>query len=92
MTLEEILVITIGIFLVIALLVMRWCERNTYVLGIGWAIKRKIHCWRKYKMQKEEPPPGVGARKRQCQINDKCNIAQKRRKINDRNQNQATGA
>lgn len=45
MILEDFLVITIGIFLVIALLVMRWCERNTYVLGIGWAIKRKIYLW-----------------------------------------------
>lgn len=31
MTLEEILVIMIGIFLVIAQLVMWWCQRNVYV-------------------------------------------------------------
>ena len=52
MTLEYFLVITIGIFLVIAQLVMRWCEKNTYVLGIGWAIKRKIYLWRQNKMKK----------------------------------------
>ena len=49
MTLEEILVIITFIYLFVALLVMRWCERNTYVLGIGWAIKRKINLWRQNK-------------------------------------------
>jgi len=49
MSLEDLLVITIGIFLVIAYLVMKWCERNTYVLGVGWAIKRKVYLWHQNK-------------------------------------------
>ena len=45
MTLEEFLIIGISIFLAIAYLIMKWCEKNTYVLGIGWAIKHKIYLW-----------------------------------------------
>lgn len=45
MTLEEFLIIGISIFLAIAYLIMKLYEKNTYVLGIGWAIKHKIYLW-----------------------------------------------
>lgn len=44
MTLEEMIAIVCGIWCIVCLVGMAWCRKNTYILGIGWAIKNKISC------------------------------------------------
>lgn len=49
MTIEEFLGIFCAIWCIVCLVCMAWCRKNTYVLGIGWAIKNS---YKKYKEQK----------------------------------------
>lgn len=49
MTIEEFLGIIGAIWCIICLVGMAWCRKNTYVLGIRWAIKN-THL--KYKEQR----------------------------------------
>lgn len=47
MTVEDFLVITISIFLIIAYLVMRWCQNNVYIRYKEQKVGVRTKWWRK---------------------------------------------